>query len=618
MRGVLRGRGRLVGEVGDLDELTRLGEVDVVGWHPGALVVAVGDLTVGADAHAVRGADAGGVDFELLAVGRHLEDAAVVVAERTPAAATRVHGATFEEVEVALAVRLQVEGELVEVRGDLDVVVEVLVEIGLAVAVEVLEAGDLVATEDVELLVDDRQAEGVEDAGGVAAPADLGEVGVGDLADPHVAAPGREGDAAVLEEREGADADPGLVGVGLGDGDVVDEVGGVEDLGQFVLQGGLLVGVGGLGELLLDRVGLLGLVDLAEHAFGHDFFLPVRRAALGEGAQVGGLGDGRGGLGEGPGVLAAVGEGDLEARAGGDLAEFQREHVTFGRERAGDAVDGDRGGQLVAGLALGERERGGEAFGLHGTAVGQVREADGFGEVTGDDREGAAEDLDAIDGLEFGAFEQAGPADGVGEGDAIAGEVEAEVLGVLAGQGTQRNRRHDAGGADGEFAGFRETAVLAPTGARVGLDVEVGALGGGGVRAVRAVEGHALALEPATRPETGAAQGLGIESVAGVLLAEVHQDGLVGGAALVLERILAERVVDGGAQEATVVHVHVFAGRLGGLLGFGLLGLRLLGGVGGETGEDRQRQGAEGEQVAGGRHRGEGKGEGPGVGAFSI
>ena len=296
--------------------------------------------------------------------------------------------------------------------------------------------------------------------------------------------------------------------------------------------------------MLLDRVGLLGLVDLAEHALGHDFFLPVRGAALGEGAQVGGLGDARGGLGQRAGVLAAVGEGHLEARAGGDLAEFQREHVAFGRKRARDAVDGDRGGQFVALLALAERERGGEAFGLHGSAVGQVGEADGFGEVARHDGEGAAEDLDAVDGLELGAFEEAGAADGVGEGDAVAGEVEAEVLGMFAGERAQRDRGHDAGGADGQLAGVGEAAVLAPAGAGVGFGEEVGAFGRGGVRAVSTIEGDALALEPAAGPEAGAAQGLGVEGVTGVLVAEVHQDGLIGGAALVLEGILALGVVD--------------------------------------------------------------------------
>ena len=130
-----------------------------------------------------------------------------------------------------------------EVRRDLDVIVEVLVEVGFAVVVEVLEQRDLVAAEDVDLLVDDLQAEAVEDAGGVAMPGDLAELVVGELTDPDVAAPGGEGDASVLEEVDRADADPGTVGVLGGDGDGVDDVGGGEDLGELVLEGLLLGGI---------------------------------------------------------------------------------------------------------------------------------------------------------------------------------------------------------------------------------------------------------------------------------------------------------------------------------------------------------------------------------------
>ena len=54
-------------------------------------------------------------------------------------------------IEVPLGVGLQAHRELVEVLGDLVVAVEALVEVGLAVAVEVAEADDLVAAADVDL-----------------------------------------------------------------------------------------------------------------------------------------------------------------------------------------------------------------------------------------------------------------------------------------------------------------------------------------------------------------------------------------------------------------------------------------------------------------------------------
>ncbi len=53
---------------------------------------------------------------------------------------------------------------------DFALVVETLVEVGFAVVVEVVQAGDLVAAEDVDLVVDNAQAEGLEETGGVALP----------------------------------------------------------------------------------------------------------------------------------------------------------------------------------------------------------------------------------------------------------------------------------------------------------------------------------------------------------------------------------------------------------------------------------------------------------------
>ena len=367
----------------------------------------------------------------------------MVVAEGTPATASRIHGAALQEVEVALRVRLQVEHELVEVRGDLDVVVEVLVEVGFAVLVEVVQDRDLVATEDVDLLVDDLQAEAVEDAGGVAAPGDLAELVVGELADPDVAAPGGEGDASVLEEVDRADADPGVVGILGGDGDGVDEVGRGLEFGQLVLERLLLRGVGLGFDAALERLGLLGLVGLAERAFGDDFLRPVGGAALGEGAEVGGGGDLGGHFAEHvAGVDRAVGERDLEGGAGGDLGELEGEEVALVTEdrAVGQAVDG-HGGEFVGGLndgrgvlgglgGLGLGLRVGLLAGLLGrerdfhaddrvgavsevdlAAVGQVHEADGGVELTLHDGEGAREDEDVADLFHLSGFEHFGAAD---------------------------------------------------------------------------------------------------------------------------------------------------------------------------------------------------------------
>src|SRR4051812_23202570 len=114
-------------EIGHLDEVAFLHVLNVIHRHPRALVIAGSDLVIWTDADAIRRAHAGGEDFELLPTAGDLEHAAVVVAQRTPAAAAGIHRAALDEIEIALRVRLETEGELVESRRDLHVVVEALV-----------------------------------------------------------------------------------------------------------------------------------------------------------------------------------------------------------------------------------------------------------------------------------------------------------------------------------------------------------------------------------------------------------------------------------------------------------------------------------------------------------
>src|SRR5688572_27217633 len=112
--------------------------MDVVHRDPGALVIAHGNLTFRAYADAIRSAHAGRKDLKLLAILGDLEDAAVVRGEGTPPAAAWIHRAALGEVKVPLRIGLQIERELVEPWRDLHVVVEVLVEVRLAVAVDVV------------------------------------------------------------------------------------------------------------------------------------------------------------------------------------------------------------------------------------------------------------------------------------------------------------------------------------------------------------------------------------------------------------------------------------------------------------------------------------------------
>ena len=116
----------------------------------------------------------------------------------------RVTGA-FGVVEVAGGVGLQVHGEFVEMLGHLRVVVEVLVEVGFAIAVKIDKAGDLIAAKHVDLLIDDLQSQRLKQSTGDAAPSELAESLAEPLDNPNVALPRTYGGAtSVAEEVEPA------------------------------------------------------------------------------------------------------------------------------------------------------------------------------------------------------------------------------------------------------------------------------------------------------------------------------------------------------------------------------------------------------------------------------
>lgn len=63
-----------------------------------------------------------------------------------------------------------------EARGDENVVVEALVEVGFTIVVEIVEVGQLISTVGVDDVIDDLEAEGLEKAACVAAPLDFGKI----------------------------------------------------------------------------------------------------------------------------------------------------------------------------------------------------------------------------------------------------------------------------------------------------------------------------------------------------------------------------------------------------------------------------------------------------------
>ena len=168
-------------------------------------------------------------------------------------------------------------------------------------------------------------------------------------------------------------------------------------------------------------------------------------------------------------------------------------------------------------------------------------------------------------------------------------EVETLILGVVARERAERNLGHHAFGALGQGAGLVETTIEAPAGAGVGFEVDFGADRGAGVRAVLTVEGHAFGLHPAAGPSTGATERFRVEGITGFTFAEVHEDGLVRGATLLVEGAFALGVIDRGRQESSVVHRFP--------LGEGW-GFRLLGRLLREASQGHQRQG-EGQGGAG-------------------
>ena len=218
---------RGVGGVGDRSvaehvavEAAGLHAVDAVLRRPEAFLVGDEEGAVVIDAHAVRGAEAGGEDLGLRPVGTHLQQRAVLRHH----AVERV-AAGLGVVEIAGRVGLQAHRELVEVLGDLGVVVEALDEVGLAVSVEILQAGDLVAAGDEQFIAAELHAEGLEQAAGDAPPGELGRSLVhGTLHAPDIAVPHRDDcSLAIGREIEATRAQPALPGIVERQGEVVGD-----------------------------------------------------------------------------------------------------------------------------------------------------------------------------------------------------------------------------------------------------------------------------------------------------------------------------------------------------------------------------------------------------------
>ncbi len=118
------------------------------------------------------------------------------------AAGRQVGVAGLEEVEVALRVGFEAGVVGVFAAAGVPVVVHALVEVGLAVVVQVVQPRELPAFEHDDLAVNDLQPERVIQPGREALPRARRGLLV-HLHEPHVAVAGADGDAAIGQEDRG-------------------------------------------------------------------------------------------------------------------------------------------------------------------------------------------------------------------------------------------------------------------------------------------------------------------------------------------------------------------------------------------------------------------------------
>ena len=339
-------------------------------------------------------------------------------------------------VEVAFFVGLQAHRKFVEVLGDLVIVVEGFHVVDFLVAIQVVEAGDLVAAGDVDGVVDDLEAERLEESGADAAPFEFLEVAGDSIDQPNIAQPGADGGAVriVLEEVESAETHPGIPGIIA-----------------FVRDGESVVGE--------------GILVIAEFPDRDDWLGVLGWATFGQWGE-------RGWFGECLGEFGSLhfGEADHEAGGGGG-----------GRDAEVDSVV----------LAFDAGSRG--SFECDGqTFIGRGNTADevvlGFCDI-----QGAGEDALIGAGEQAGEFQDLCRADSVVNDRLLSVTVAAEVANPVLGEGAVAATVT----ADDTFIFPGSFGGVLPCGC-VGID-EQGLAGDAGVAVVGAVEGDASPIEEIAR-----------------------------------------------------------------------------------------------------------------------
>ena len=220
----------------DADVLAHLDLDDSRRRRPIAFLQARGEeASVRRKARAVRVAQAGGEDFHAIepAQAQH-----ALIARRG--------------VEAALRVHLQADHVIMPAVGRSIATRDAFIEVGLVVAVEVVQTRDLISAEHVETVAHDAYAQGLVQAGRETLPADMLQVGVEPAHQPDLTGHRADSRGAVGEEVQAAQEHQRAIGIAERHGD----------------------GVGREGLTLPDRT--LRLEPLR----------PLRRAALGQVRQL--------------------------------------------------------------------------------------------------------------------------------------------------------------------------------------------------------------------------------------------------------------------------------------------------------------------------------------------
>lgn len=154
------------------------------GWRPIAFLNAGGDETsIRRDAETIGIAETGGEHVELIAA--------------RDAANTLISGG---EIPAAFWVGFESDDEIMTARRGLHGVRDALVEVGFVIAIQIVQAGNLIATENVEFVLHDLHAQRLMQARGEAFPAQFLQLLVDAFHQPNFSGHRGDGGGAIAEE----------------------------------------------------------------------------------------------------------------------------------------------------------------------------------------------------------------------------------------------------------------------------------------------------------------------------------------------------------------------------------------------------------------------------------